>query len=122
MSSCRGTSHTTVKYRIEIIKGMGRGVKRVVEEDKGREGERTEKYRPAMTTWREGEEGNGERGEARGSKRGRGKRERQERMAGANSPFYSGSGYLLLPGNCGVEFRQNANNRHLSPHPVYEFM
>ena len=29
----------TVKYRIEFIQGMGRGVKRVVEAEKGREGE-----------------------------------------------------------------------------------
>jgi hypothetical protein len=34
---------------------MGRGVKRVVEADKDREKERVEKWRPAMTTWREGD-------------------------------------------------------------------
>jgi hypothetical protein len=43
------------KYRIEFIQGMGRRVKRVVEAQKGREKERVEKRRPAMTTWREGE-------------------------------------------------------------------
>jgi hypothetical protein len=62
-----------------------------------------------MTTWREGGreweesgEGNGERGEARGSKRARGKkarRQERERQEGASSPFYSGSG---LPGCCQV--------------------
>jgi hypothetical protein len=44
-----GTSHTRVQYRIEFIQGMGRGVKRVVEAEKGRERERVEKKRPAMT-------------------------------------------------------------------------
>jgi hypothetical protein len=54
---------------------MGRGVKRVVEAEKGREKEKVEKWRPAMTTWREG--GNGmERGGARGQEA----RERQEHM------------------------------------------
>jgi hypothetical protein len=38
-----GTSHTMVEYRIEFIQGMGRGVKRVVEAEKGREMERVEK-------------------------------------------------------------------------------
>ena len=33
---------------------MGRGVKRVSEAEKGREKERVEKQRSAMTTWREG--------------------------------------------------------------------
>jgi hypothetical protein len=33
---------------------MGRGIKRVAEAEKGREKERVEKRRPAMTTWREG--------------------------------------------------------------------
>jgi hypothetical protein len=37
---------------------MGRGIKRVVGEKKGREKERVEKWRMAMTTWREvGREG-----------------------------------------------------------------
>lgn len=36
---------------------MGRGVKRVVEAGKGREKERLEKQRQAMTTWREGRRG-----------------------------------------------------------------
>jgi hypothetical protein len=34
---------------------MGRGVKRVVEAEKGREKERVEKQRLAMTVWRRGE-------------------------------------------------------------------
>jgi hypothetical protein len=64
--------------------------------------------------------------ERKGMGRGRekeGKRERPERAQGANSLFYSGSGLpgycqvncgeehvWLLPGSCGVEFRQNANS------------
>ena len=32
-----------VQYRIEFIRGMGRGVKRVVEAEKGREKQRVEK-------------------------------------------------------------------------------
>jgi hypothetical protein len=35
-----GTSHMTVYYRKEFIKGIGRGVRRVVEVEKGRERER----------------------------------------------------------------------------------
>jgi hypothetical protein len=38
----RGTGHTRV-YRIEFIQGTGRGVKRVVEAEKGRERERERK-------------------------------------------------------------------------------
>ena len=38
---------------------MGRRVKRVAEAEKGREKERVEKERPAMTTWREGGRGIG---------------------------------------------------------------
>jgi hypothetical protein len=37
-----GTSHTTVWYRTEFIQGMGKGVKVVVETEKGRERERVE--------------------------------------------------------------------------------
>jgi hypothetical protein len=39
------------------------------------------------------------------------KSKRTREGGGASSPFYSGSGRptWLLPGNCGVEFRQNAN-------------
>jgi hypothetical protein len=59
--------------RIEFISGMGRGVKRVVEAEKGREKERVGKWRLAMATWK-GEGGNGERGGARGEE----SRERQE--------------------------------------------
>ena len=47
-------------YRIEFIQGMGRGVERVVEAEKGREKERAEKQRLAMATWREGERDWGE--------------------------------------------------------------
>jgi hypothetical protein len=39
-----------------VIQGMGRGVKRVVETEKGREEERVEKWGPAMATWRGGRE------------------------------------------------------------------
>jgi hypothetical protein len=45
---------------------MGREVKRVVEAEKGREKERVEKWRPAMTMLGVVEEGNGERGRVRG--------------------------------------------------------
>jgi hypothetical protein len=61
-----------------------------------------------MSTWREG--------------KGKGKERKQEREEGASSPFYSGSlpgccqvtncgeeHTWLLPGNCGVAFRQNVN-------------
>ena len=74
-----------------------------------------------------------ERGAREGSGKGGSKSKTetrdQEREEGANNPFYSGSGLpvcwkvnvgrskpgcgqehtWLLPGNCGVEFRQNAN-------------
>ena len=40
-------------YRIEFIQGMGKGVKRVVEAEKGRERKRESiEAKPAMTTWR----------------------------------------------------------------------
>jgi hypothetical protein len=52
---------------------MGRGAKRVVEAEKGRERKRVEKKRWAMTMWREGE-GDGEGGAAREPEAG----ERQE--------------------------------------------
>jgi hypothetical protein len=49
---------------------LERGVKRVVKEEKGRERERLEKWRPAMTTWREGRGGEGMgREREQGSKR-----------------------------------------------------
>jgi hypothetical protein len=48
---------------------MGRGDKRVVEAEKGRKSREVEEWRPAMSTWREGE-GNGERG-----RKGQGERE-----------------------------------------------
>ena len=72
---------------MEFIWGTGRRVKRVVEADKGRERERVEKQRSAMTTWREQE----------GKREATGKQEREEEEAG--SPFYNGSG---LPGCCQV--------------------
>jgi hypothetical protein len=60
---------------------MGKGVKWVLEAEKGREKERIEKQRPAMAMWRvEGGEGNGERGGARkqeARQRCRSKRERR---------------------------------------------
>ena len=46
---------------------MGRGVKRVVEAEKGRE-ERAEKWRWAMTMWREGGREWGEEGEQEGKR------------------------------------------------------
>jgi hypothetical protein len=54
---------------------MRRGVRRVVETEKGRERERVEKEGPAMTTWREGE-GNGKRGGKRAREKGKRVRER----------------------------------------------
>jgi hypothetical protein len=78
---------------------VGRGAKRGVEAEKGRERERVEKYRPAVATWREGEKECGERGaigqerEARerekGSKRVRGGR-------GQTNPFIVGQAYLAV--------------------------
>jgi hypothetical protein len=53
-------------FRIEFIQGMGREVERVVETEKGRGGgggEEEEEERPAMSTWKERGEGNGESGE-----------------------------------------------------------
>jgi hypothetical protein len=41
---------------------MRRGIKRVVEAEKGRKKERIEKWRLAMTMWREGDREWGERG------------------------------------------------------------
>jgi hypothetical protein len=46
---------------------MGRAVKRVVEAEKGRERERVEKWRPAMTSWK-GEGGMGRKGEQEGKR------------------------------------------------------
>ena len=49
--------------------------------------------------------------EAREEAREEEEREREtEREAQASSPFYSGPG---LPGNCGVEFRQNAKKESM---------
>ena len=61
-----------------------------------------------MSTWKAGE-GNGDRGR-------KGRRDREEAESkkskrewrGASSLFYNETG-MLLPGNCGVELRQNAN-------------
>ena len=78
----------------------------------------------AMSTWRE-REGNGEgRGEGRGDRKqkeksprereNKSKRGRREQAAPfiVGQAFYSGEKHTwLLPGNCGVELRQNANNR-----------
>jgi hypothetical protein len=69
---------------------MGKGVKRVVEAEKGRERERVEKLRLAMSPW--GVEGGNGDGRARA-------REKQEREEEASRLFYSGSG---LPGCCQV--------------------
>ena len=61
---------------------MGRGVKRVVEAEKGKEKEKVEKWRPAMATWRPGER-EGARGGARGQERRKSIRER----GGAKQPL-----------------------------------
>jgi hypothetical protein len=53
-------------------------VHREVEAEKGREKERAEKWRLAMTMWRERGEGNGERGGARGKRQGRQKSKRDQ--------------------------------------------
>ena len=75
---------------------MGRGVKRVVEAEKGRERERVEKWRPAMTTWKEGGREWGERNKRQ--ERGKSVRER----VGAKQPLlYWTKPTWLLPGNCG---------------------
>jgi hypothetical protein len=83
---------------------MGRGVKRVVEAEKGREESRG-------WPWPHGERGG--RGMGRGGTRGKGARERSRNKTerrGASSPFYSGPG---LPVCCqvtvGMESRQNTN-------------
>jgi hypothetical protein len=55
---------------------MGRGVKRVVEAEKGREKERVGKWRPAMTMWR-GWGGDGERGGSSGMRQERGESVRE---------------------------------------------
>jgi hypothetical protein len=92
---------------------MGRGVKRV-EGSRGRERQREGESREVeaghehVESWggrREWERESKSKGEARGSKRTRGKRGRREQAAA----FIVGQDYLL-PGNCGVELRQNANN------------
>ena len=87
---------------------MGRGVKRVVEAEKGREKERVEVdagHDHIGAGAREGARESEERQEARRSKR----------MEGPSSPFYSWPG---LPGCCqvtvGVESRQNTNISTLS--------
>jgi hypothetical protein len=73
---------------------MGRGVKRVVEAEKGREEERVEKQ--AMATWREGK-----------GMWSKGARERQELKwvrGGAKQPLlYWVKPTWLLPGNCREE-------------------
>jgi hypothetical protein len=67
---------------------MERKVKRVVEAENGREKEIVEKWRPAMTTWREGVREKGERT----TEGARGKRvreqERQERKDRQETIFY----------------------------------
>ena len=74
---------------------MGRGAKRVVEAEKGRQRERVEKQGLALTMWREAE------GRGREESPRRGKREAEsERIregGGASSPFYSAPD---LPGCC----------------------
>jgi hypothetical protein len=55
---------------------MGKGVRRVVEAEKGREKKRAEKERSAIATWREGEKGvmRWEQGGKRQDRSKRGKR------------------------------------------------
>ena len=79
----------------------------VVEAEKDREKERVEKQRLAMTmsTWRYGEGKGRRRGE---QEQGRSKRTREQ--GGGKQPLLQWvRPTQLLPGNCGVEFRQNAN-------------
>jgi hypothetical protein len=48
-----------LKYRLELIQGMGRGVERVAEAHKAERevgGRRVETERPTMSTWREREQ------------------------------------------------------------------
>jgi hypothetical protein len=60
----------------------------------------------AMSMWREG------RGKGMGRERKSKRIREQKREEGASSSFYSGvRPTWLLPGNCGEEFRQNANRQ-----------
>jgi hypothetical protein len=99
----------TIECRI-LFKGMRRGVKRVVEADK--EGEREREKRSREEAYgRGGGEEMGVEGEgkarARDSKRAR---------KGQAAPFIVSWPTWLLPGNCGVELRLNANNQYRSKH------
>ena len=70
---------------------MGRGVKRVVEAEKGREKERVERWRLAMTVWREVKKDGGAR-EQETRERQELKRERR----GQAAPLIVGQAYLAV--------------------------
>jgi len=87
-----------------------RASKRAREREREREREKS--------TCRDAEKGRGEWGEkgqrgkrVKGSKRARGSKSKGEE--GTSSPFYSVRFAWLLPDNCGVELRQNANTWNL---------
>jgi hypothetical protein len=76
---------------------MGKGVKRVVEAEKGREGKRVEKWRLAMNTWRQGEGNRKGSGKGREEpKRTREKQENKRERRGQAAPFIVGQAYLAL--------------------------
>ena len=60
---------------------MGKGIKMVEEAEKGRERERVEKWRPAMTSWK-GEGGMGRKGEQEGKRQEREVRVRERERWG----------------------------------------
>ena len=109
------TSHMMVQYRIEFIKGMGRGVKRVVEAEKETLEKQSRDVEANHGTWRE-RGGKAMREEKKGSR----KRAREEQETKRAREQRGGNQALLqwvrptwlLPGNYGVEFRQNANILH----------
>ena len=86
-----------IQYRIEFIQGMGRGAKRVIEAEKGRE--RIEKQIPAMNTCRKGGRKWGEgKGKSKGARTQESKKGTRQ-GGGESISFQSGSG---LPRCCQV--------------------
>jgi hypothetical protein len=84
---------------------LGRGIKRVVETENGRERKRVEKWRPAMALWRERGRKCGERRSKKAKERGKSKRGRRGQTApfiveskrgrrGQTAPFIVGQAYL----------------------------
>lgn len=70
------------------LRGMGKGVERVVGTEKGREGEqRSREVEMAVSMWREKGEENGERGGKGQGDRVRAGRQEQEREEGGKQPL-----------------------------------